>query len=91
MQLNMDCQKVIDTFNQYNQANQVSISRAEFEKNLVLKMELREFTGDVKALLSDGINWSPANAYSSVMDCLVSQLAGLPWKNLDKKIYENSD
>lgn len=78
----MDCKKVIEAFKQYNQANQTTISRAEFEKNLIPKMKLHEFTGDVNALLSDGIGWNPAHAYSSVMDCLVSKLPGQSWKKL---------
>jgi predicted nucleotidyltransferase component of viral defense system len=78
--LNMNCQKVVETFHQYNKKNQVAISRAEFEKNLVPKMEQLEFTGDVRALLSDGIDWDPMHAYSSVMDRLVSKLPGQPWK-----------
>jgi predicted nucleotidyltransferase component of viral defense system len=80
--LNMDCQKVVEAFHQYNMKNQVSISRAGFEKNLVPKMEQLEFTGDVKALLSDDITWDPTRAYSSVMDSLVSKLPGQPWKRL---------
>ena len=58
------------------------ISRAEFEKNLIPKMKVYEFIGDVKALLSDGINWDPEHAYLTVMDRLISQLPGQPWKEL---------
>ncbi|HLB42163.1 MAG TPA: nucleotidyl transferase AbiEii/AbiGii toxin family protein [Gammaproteobacteria bacterium] len=82
-QLNMDCEKVIDVFSQYNKANNIVISRAEFEKNLIPKMKVHEFIGDVKALLSDGINWEPEQAYLSVMNQLISRLPGQPWKGLD--------
>ncbi len=81
--LNMDCEKVVDVFRQYNKANNIIISRAEFEKNLMPKMKLHEFIGDVKALLSDDINWDPEHAYLSVMDKLISRLPGQPWKDLD--------
>ncbi len=80
--LNMECSKVIEVFNQYNIANNVIISRAEFEKNLIPKMKVYEFVGDVKALLSDGIDWDPELAYASVMDHLISKLTGQPWKEL---------
>ena len=78
--LNMDCKKVIETFNHYNAVNKVNISRAEFEKNLIPKMRVFEFTNDVQALLSHGTDWSPTQAYSSVMENLVSKLPGLSWK-----------
>lgn len=82
-QLNMDCEKVIDVFGQYNKANNIIISRAEFEKNLIPKMKVHEFIGDVKALLSGDINWEPEHAYLSVMDKLISRLPGQPWKDLN--------
>lgn len=82
-QLNMDCEKVIDVFGQYNKASNIIISRAEFEKNLIPKMKVHEFIGDVKALLSDDINWEPEHAYLSVMDKLISRLPGQPWKDLN--------
>src|SRR3990167_11360661 len=40
--LNMDCEKVLKAFQHYNQANNVKISRAEFEKNLLWKMQMQE-------------------------------------------------
>ncbi len=61
----------------------MAISRSEFEKNLIPKMKAHEFIDDVKALLSDGIDWQPKYAYLSVMENLVSQLPGQPWKELE--------
>jgi len=84
--LNMDCEKVIDVFNHYNKVNQVSISRAQFEKNLIPKMEMVEFVGDVSAIVSDEIKWNPMEAYAFVMDNLVSKLKGSPWKRTEEKI-----
>ena len=82
----MNCEKVIEAFHHYNKANQVAISRAEFEKNLTPKMELYEFTDDVKALVADeNMGWNPSHAYISIMDCLVSKLQGQPWKKLESK------
>lgn len=78
----MDCNKVIDAFNHYNKANKITISRAEFEKNLMPKMKVHEFIGDVKILLSDGIDWNPEQAYLSIMDMLISKLPGKSWKEL---------
>src|SRR5262249_27546638 len=76
--LNMDCEKVLSAFNYYNKANNVIISRAEFEKNLIPKMEVHEFIGDLRILLSDGLDWNPDHAYSSVMEQLISRLPGQP-------------
>lgn len=81
--LNMDCEKVVAAFNQYNKANNIAISRAEFEKNLMLKMKNYDFIADVKILLSDGINWQPEKAYSMIMNSLVTKLSGLPWKEAE--------
>lgn len=80
--LSMDCKKVVHVFNEYNKINKTTISRAEFEKNLIPKMKVHEFIDDVKVLLSDEIYWNPQHAYSFVMEHLVSQLPGKPWKEL---------
>lgn len=81
--LNMNCEKVLSTFNHYNKANNIIISRAEFEKNLIPKMKVHEFIGDVGILLSDDLDWNPEQAYSSVMQQLISKLPGQPWKELN--------
>lgn len=81
--LNMNCEKVLEVFHQYNKANKITISRAEFEKNLMPKMQVHEFIGDIKALLSDGIEWSPEQAYVTVMEQLISKLPGQSWKELN--------
>lgn len=80
--LDMDCKKVLHTFHEYNGANEIKISRAEFEKNLIPKMQQHEFTDDIKFLLSDEINWNADQTFSCVMDNLISKLPGKSWKEL---------
>lgn len=80
--LNMDCQKVIASFLFYNKMNKISISRAEFEKNLSPKMKTYEFIADVPILLAGTVTWNPNEAYTMIMDCLISKLPGLSWKEL---------
>ena len=81
--LNMDCEKVLKTFQHYNQKNKISISRAEFEKNLLLKMQMQEFLKDATLVLADSINWNPMLGAELVMNKLIEKLPGDPWKLKD--------
>ena len=80
--MNVDQDKIIDAFKKYNNENKISISRAEFEKNLTQKMDTDEFINDIKVLLTENTHWDPQTAYRIVMDELVVKLPGKPWKDL---------
>ena len=79
--LNMDCDKVLQTFHHYNKANKVSISRAEFERNLLFKMQMQEFLRDATLVLANSIDWQPEIAGQLVMEKLIEKLPGEAWKS----------
>lgn len=81
-QLNMDCQKVLETFQHYNQKNNISISRAEFERSLIFKIRMQEFLKDATLVLSNDIDWNPQWGFEVVMKNLIEKLPGAPWKLL---------
>lgn len=81
--LNMDCEKVLKAFHHYNQFNKISISRAEFEKNLLLKMQMQEFLKDATLVLANSAHWNPIAGAELVMKRLIEKLPGEPWKLRD--------
>ena len=82
--LNLNIDQALEAFHYYNKVNNISISRAEYEKNLMLKIQANEFLEDIRALLSEEVEWNAQDAYSTVMDQLISKLPGEPYKNLIK-------
>lgn len=76
----MDCQKVLKAFHHYNQFNNINISRAEFEENLLLKMKMQEFLKDATLVLTSRVNWKPEVGAALVMKELIEKLPGGPWK-----------
>lgn len=78
--LDMDCKKVIEAFQHYNQVNKIMISRAEFERNLLWKMQMQEFLKDVTLVLANDVNWSPQLGAGLIMENLIEKLPGEPWK-----------
>jgi hypothetical protein len=56
------------------------ISRAEFEANLLAKLELADFRADVVPLLRDPAGYDVGAAADIVLGRLVARLAGEPWK-----------
>jgi len=57
-----------------------TVSRAEFEANLLGKLADPRFASDLSPLLATGISWDPAAAGGMVLDQLVSRLKGSPWR-----------
>jgi predicted nucleotidyltransferase component of viral defense system len=80
--LGIDCAKVADIFQQYNERNKTYITRAQFEKNLYEKMNDINFLSDISPLLTNSISWDPKVAYECVMQHLVCLLSGDSWKKL---------
>lgn len=78
--LNMDCEKVLEAFQYYNRANKISISRAEFERNLLWKMQMQEFLKDTTLVLANNTDWNPSLAEKLVMKKLIEKLPGEAWK-----------
>lgn len=80
----MNCEKVLEAFQYYNQFNKINISRAEFEKNLLLKMKMQEFVKDATLMLANRVNWQPEVGAELIMKKLVEKLPGEPWKLKEK-------
>jgi predicted nucleotidyltransferase component of viral defense system len=80
----LNTKKVVRCFLRYMDHEGTSISRAEFESNLLEKLSDPVFTGDISPLLVSGEHPSPAlqpqNAGRTVMDKLIALIPGQPWK-----------
>ena len=73
-------EKVIECFERYLAHSGVSVTRAQFEENLVNKMQDDAFLEDVKPLLPTGVTYRAEIAYNLVSSRLISRLPGDPWK-----------
>lgn len=71
---------LIECFNRYMSEGGHSITRAVFEANLQQKSQHRDFRNDMSPLLRPGLNWNFDEALDVVLNELVSQLPGDPWK-----------
>jgi len=81
--LSVDSEKVVHSFLQYMKNNGVKVSRAEFEENLLRKLDDAAFRGDIRPLLRSGIIYEVDDAARYVMDELLSRLPGKPWRRSD--------
>ena len=79
-QLQVNVDQLIQAFHKYNAFHQVSISRAEYERNLTLKMQDQDFLLDAKHVLSTDTKWDPAVAFELIAQRLITQLPGDPWR-----------
>ena len=78
--LEIDDQKVVDSFRRYLEHETLSISRAEFEKNLSAKLGDPAFLDDLTPLLTTGTEYHPLVAGSLIQKRLINRLPGQPWK-----------
>lgn len=83
--LNMD--KVITVFQRYMSHDHQVVSRAEFEANLMEKLEDTVFQGDIFPLLSENFlsTYDFAKSGKVILNRLISKLPGKPWKGIHKK------
>jgi predicted nucleotidyltransferase component of viral defense system len=80
--LGIDCEKVVNIFQQYNERNKTYITRAQFEKNLSEKMDDSNFLSDIPSLLASTVSLDLKAAYECVMQNLICLLPGERWKKL---------
>ena len=71
--------EVLKCFSKYMAFENKKISRAEFEKNLSLKLQDPIFVTDIEPLLSSKNEWNVKNAYTIVHNVLIVNLPGEPW------------
>lgn len=81
--LDPDEAHIVDCLGEYLARAETSISRAEFEANMVAKLASSDFRADVTPLLRDPAGYDFDAAASLVRDRLISRLPGEPWKGLD--------
>ncbi len=72
--------RVIETFTKYMDHDGRSVTRAQFEENLDLKLEDPQFMADIGPLLAPGYEWEPEAEASVVSSALIELLPGEPWK-----------
>ena len=74
--------KIIAIFQCYLQKEGVSVSRAEFEKNLTLKQKSSIFNSDIRPLLTavQAKQYHSDDAYAILFCDFLPKLSGDPWK-----------
>jgi hypothetical protein len=80
--LDPDEARILGCLGAYLARTDTSISRAEFEANMVGKLASPDFRADVVPLLRDPEGYDVDVAASLVHDRLVARLPGEPWKGI---------
>ncbi len=74
---------LLKCFNQYLERENIKISRAEFEANLLAKKDMEEFRRDMAELLSYNTQHDFEQDFNLVMKSIISKLPGEPWKGIE--------
>jgi len=77
---NISRRNVIDCFQRYIAVGGQKITRAQFEENMVRKMQDTAFLEDVVPLLPTEVSYQAETAYDLVSSRLIALLPGDPWK-----------
>jgi predicted nucleotidyltransferase component of viral defense system len=80
--LNINAEQIIECFQHYMQQDSLSVSRAEFEKNMHEKLSSSDFLVDMQALLQVEHKHDPVEEYKLVHQELISKLPGDTWKGI---------
>jgi len=81
--LTVDPERIVNSFLHYMGNNNMKVSRAEFEENLLKKLKDAAFRGDIRPLLRPGITYDVEEAARFMLEEIVSRLPGKPWKRPD--------
>lgn len=76
----LDRAQVVACFAAYMKHEGLTISRAEFERNLFEKESNPAFLGDIRPLLAAGVSYDAKEAVTLVRENLISRLTGEPWR-----------
>lgn len=76
----VDPARVVAAFEAYLAAEQLRVTRAEFERNLAGKARNRIFLSEVRPMLAPGIAYDPAEALQLVQHRFIERLPGASWK-----------
>ena len=79
---NIDVHATVEIFLHYMQAENSTVSRAEFEENILMKQADPVFNHDITPLLSaqQVHEYDPQHAYQIVLNDFIKKLPGEPWK-----------
>ncbi len=81
--LEVNQERVVESFLQYMERTGLKVSRAEFEQNLLKKIGDSAFREDIAPLLREGIDYDFDSAAKFMLDDVVSKLPGSPWKRAE--------
>ena len=71
---------VVRCFLRYLREGGHAVKRANFEQNLMEKLNDRRFLEDLGPLLRSGVSWDVEEAGRMIMETLISRIPGDPWK-----------
>jgi predicted nucleotidyltransferase component of viral defense system len=75
-----DPANIVAAFTRYMAEGDHHVTRAQFEENLMTKVEDNRFVSDLPPLLATGQEWNAAEDAALVMETLCPLLPGAPWK-----------
>ena len=81
---NLNIETVVNNFERYIEKDNVKISRAEFEKNILSKQKDSVFNGDIQPLLStdQAQQYQLNEAYEIILERFIPKLKGEPWQGV---------
>jgi predicted nucleotidyltransferase component of viral defense system len=79
-----DHQAVVRVFQHYLKQQNLTVSKAQFEENIVQKLASDLFIRDMEPLLVSGLHWNIKDAAMLVNTKFLSHLPGDSWKGADK-------
>ena len=76
--------RTIKLLEEYCEKVDEQITRALFERNLILKRGHPDFNFDMESLLAVGTEWDFDKAFEMIMSELVPKLKGEAWKGVEE-------
>ncbi len=83
----LDLNRTISLLEKYCERVEEQITRALFERNLILKRDHQEFKMDMEPLLAVGTEWNFDEAFKTIMTELVPKLKGEAWRGENGEGY----
>ena len=71
---------IIACLKRYMSESGQAVSRAQFEENLAGKRNRHDFREDIEPLLRPGVTWDFDVAMNTVLERIIAELPGDPWK-----------
>ena len=82
----LDPEKVVACFTSYLENDDRRVTRAQFERNIVKKIQDRLFLSDVPPLLARGVSFDPVAALERIRDAFISRMPeGAPKKTKSRR------